>query len=122
MKYKNKTTGIYKSELEKNCSLLLKENSIPYEYEKHKILLQDKVKLDLISLEKGKIVKTLRKITYTPDFVGSNWIIETKGKRTPDFNIKWKLFLNKIDPKYKLVCIAANKKQINECINQIKNL
>lgn len=122
MKYKNKTSEIYRSDLEKNCALLLKENNVDYEYEKYKVLLQDKVKLDVLSIEKGKTIKTLRKITYTPDFVGNNWIIETKGKRTPDFNIKWKMFLKNIDPKYKLVCIASNKKQITDCINQIKKL
>lgn len=121
-KYKNKTSGIYRSDLEKNCALLLKENNVDYEYEKYKVLLQDKVKLDVLSIEKGKTIKTIRKITYTPDFVGNNWIIETKGKRTPDFNIKWKMFLKNIDPKYKLVCIASNKKQITDCINQIKKL
>ena len=32
--------------------------------------------------------KKIRAITYTPDFVGLDWIMEVKGMRTPDFNIK----------------------------------
>ncbi len=32
--------------------------------------------------------KKIRAIKYTPDFVGSKWVMETKGKKTPDFQLK----------------------------------
>ena len=120
-KYRNSRSGAFRSNLEENCAKMLSEAQIQFGYETKKIVLQESMKLETPVLEKSKIVKTLRAITYTPDFVGDDWIIETKGQRTPDFNIKWKMFLKNIEPKYRIVCMASNKKQINECINLIKD-
>ena len=36
--------------------------------------------------------KKIRGITYTPDFVGSDFIIECKGRPNESFPIRWKLF------------------------------
>lgn len=120
-KYRNSRSGAFRSNLEGNCAKMLEAENIQFGYETEKFVLQDKAKLDNPVLEKGKFVTSLRAITYTPDFIGEDWIIETKGQRTPDFNIKWKMFLKNIDPKYKLVCMASNKLQINECIKLIKD-
>lgn len=68
--------------------------------------------------------KKIRAIKYTPDFVGSKWVMETKGKRTPDFQLKWKLFkwyLKEHDLKY-LLMMPTNKKEIIASIEYIKNL
>jgi hypothetical protein len=66
--------------------------------------------------------KTLRKITYKPDFVGKDFIIETKGIASPDFALRWKMFkkyLNDNNLKYDLF-MPHNQKQIQECIKIIK--
>lgn len=39
----------------------------------------------------------VRKCTYTPDFTGKDFIIETKGYAQGDFKMKWKLFKHKLD-------------------------
>ena len=36
--------------------------------------------------------KTIRKISYTPDFIGQGFIIECKGRPNESFPIRWKLF------------------------------
>jgi len=36
--------------------------------------------------------KAIRKVTYTPDFTGDNFIIECKGRPNESFPIRWKLF------------------------------
>ena len=36
--------------------------------------------------------KKIRGITYTPDFVGTDFIIECKGRANESFPIRWKLF------------------------------
>ena len=120
-KYRNSRSGAFRSNLEGNCAKMLEAENIQFGYETEKFVLQDKAKLDNPVLEKGKFVTSLRAITYTPDFIGKDWIIETKGQRTPDFNIKWKMFLKNIDIKCKIVCMASNKLQISECINLIKD-
>lgn len=67
--------------------------------------------------------KTLRKITYKPDFVGDDFIIETKGIASPDFALRWKMFksyLNDNNLKYDLY-MPHNQKQVLECIKLILN-
>ena len=41
---------------------------------------------------KDRSGKKVRGITYTPDFVGSDFIIECKGRPNETFPIRWKLF------------------------------
>tara|TARA_R100000781_G_scaffold2827_1_gene4336 strand:+ start:84 stop:533 length:450 start_codon:yes stop_codon:yes gene_type:complete len=36
--------------------------------------------------------KKILPITYTPDFIGKNFVIETKGRANESFPIRWKLF------------------------------
>jgi hypothetical protein len=36
--------------------------------------------------------KKIRKISYTPDFIGDKFIIECKGRPNESFPIRWKLF------------------------------
>lgn len=127
-KYKNKKYGIYRSGLEKNCADLLKQNNIYFEYEPWEVLLLDSFVCDLEVFEKSRKKYTkrnqskLRKITYTPDFVGENWIIETKGRKTADFMLKWKLFKKYLmdnNLKYTLF-MPTNTKEILESIKYIK--
>ena len=41
---------------------------------------------------KNRGYKTIRKISYTPDFIGDGFIIECKGRPNESFPIRWKLF------------------------------
>jgi hypothetical protein len=51
-------------------------------------VLLDKLELDFECLENKKRASIVRPLTYTPDFVGENWIIEAKGYFTIDARIK----------------------------------
>lgn len=66
----------------------------------------------------------IRNITYTPDFVGPSWLIECKGRRTVDFNIKWKILKKLLsDKKLKVsLFLPKNKKDILKSIEIIKTL
>ena len=66
--------------------------------------------------------RKVRAIKYTPDFVGEWWIMETKGKKTPDFQLKWKMFkqyLREHDLKY-LLFMPTSKREIIASIDYIK--
>ncbi len=41
---------------------------------------------------KNRGCKRILPIKYTPDFIGDNFIIETKGRPNESFPIRWKLF------------------------------
>ena len=122
-KYKNTNDSEYRSQLERYCALKLAENNIPFCYECWKVKLLDTFKYP--SVEKtGKIFKNLelvRPITYQPDFVGDDWVIETKGQRTPDFKIKWKMFKHFLNM-HELgirIYMPTNQKEVNESILDI---
>jgi len=92
-------------------------------------LLLDKFQYPILCYERvGKVFKQqsihIRKMTYTPDFVGKRWIIETKGKKTPEFMQKWKLFKKHLlNNKLKFVLfMPTNKREILTSIQVIKNL
>lgn len=91
----------YKSGLEKYMAQLLYENKIKFQYEPEKFVVQPKFKFESESYErqsnskgdfKNRGEKIVLPITYTPDFVGDNFIIETKGYANESFPMKWKMF------------------------------
>lgn len=104
----------FKSKLESYCYSKLKENKIKAKYEGKTFTLIKKFKY------KGK---TVRPITYTPDFIGKNFIIECKGWiANESFPLRWKLFkLYLLDKKldYDLY-LPSNRKEIDAAIEQIK--
>lgn len=90
----------FRSELEVYMYKALKQAGIEHGYETHKYTLLSPLKYEEECWEKpkgGKQMKdnrTVRAITYTPDFVGEKeeWIIETKGWENDAFPLKWKMF------------------------------
>lgn len=118
-KIKNAQPNIYdnikfRSKLETYTYKKLKEAQINAEYEQHRFeLLPAFIFLG----------KKIRPITYLPDFVGNNFIIECKGFGNDTWPIREKLF------KYKLFItndtrqfyVVKNQKEVDNCINQIKN-
>jgi len=126
VKFKNTKTLLYKSKLEEYCASQLERHGIPFTYESQTYTLQNGFDLgDMICWEKnGKRFsphKKVRKITYTPDFLGKGFIIETKGVRTESFNIKWKLFKHYVIAKKMKVSLysPSNKKEIDFVIENI---
>lgn len=132
-KYGNKKTGKFRSILEKTANGLLEEAELEFEYEPFEVVLIPSFISDIDSMELigSKAPKTyklqtnkIRATKYTPDFVGSNWLMETKGMRTGDFNVRWKLFkllLKEMGIKPYLF-MPTNKKQIIQSINLIKKI
>ena len=104
----------FRSKLETYTYKKLKEAKIYAEYEKHKIEL-----LPAFTFHGSRV----RAITYLPDFVGENFIIECKGFPNDAFPLKEKLF------KYLLLSISPDivyyvvhtQKQVDELIEKLKN-
>lgn len=111
---KTEIDGItFRSKLEAYTYQKLKEVGISAEYEQHRYTLLPKF------VYNGS---TIRAITYLPDFVGNNFVIECKGFATDAWANREKLFkyylsLNEPDTKFYLV---KNKKQVDELINKLK--
>ena len=121
----------FKSKLEVFCYKKLKEHDIPFEYEKHKFTLFEGFKPSFHCYFPNKLGKLeldltkLRSTTYTPDFVGDYWIIETKGRSNDLYPVKLKLFRELIEKdikykNYKLFIEPHNQNQILQAIELIK--
>lgn len=103
----------FKSKLEGYCYSQLKLANIQADYEpKHFTLLPSFIYNN----------ESIRKMTYKPDFVGKDFIIECKGFVTDSFPLRWKLFkytLHLLNSNYTLF-IVRNHKQVDETIKKIK--
>lgn len=128
----------FRSILERDMYILLKKNSIPFDYEKTKIQIDAPFKSPNVSYErfmkgsgefKDRGNKKYSAGIYTPDFtppVGKplKWVVEIKGRAFPDFSRTWRLFKkyllnNKLDT----VCfVPRNIKDCEETIKIIKSL
>lgn len=103
----------FKSKLEGYCYTKLKEAHIPTEYEPTHFTLLPAFTYD---------GENIRKMTYKPDFVGKDFIIECKGLVTDSFPLRWKLFkytLHLLGSNYKLY-LLRNHKQIDETVKILK--
>ena len=104
----------FRSKLEAYAYKKLKEANIYAEYEQYRYIL-----LPSFIFEN----KTVRAITYLPDFVGSNFIIECKGFPNEAWPLREKLFkyyLTNNMPNYSFY-LVRNQKQVDELINKLKN-
>lgn len=129
---KVKADGItFASGLERYMYQQLKDNQLFEGYENETFTLIEPFTFSNVSYErpiKGSGVykdrgqKGVRGITYTPDFVGSDYIIECKGRANPQFPIRWKLFkLWLTDNKIGKVCyMPKNKEDVDKTIELIK--
>ena len=104
----------FRSKLEAYTYTKLKEAKIPIEYEKHRYML-----LPSFIFEN----KTIRAITYLPDFVGNKFIIECKGYPNDSWALREKLFryylVNNL-PDYKFY-IVHNQKEVDQLIKELKD-
>lgn len=116
-KVKNATPNIYdgikfRSKLETYTYKKLKEANIYSEYEQHRYEL-----LPAFTFQGSKI----RAITYLPDFVGDNFIIECKGFPNEAWPLREKLFKYYLrDTKYKFY-IVHTQKEVDKLISELKN-
>lgn len=117
-KVKNATPNIYdgikfRSKLETYTYKKLKEANIFAEYESTHFELIPKFEYQ------GEKVRAM---TYLPDFVGKDFIIECKGLMGDSFPLRWKIFkytLMKNNSNYKLY-LVRNQKQVDALIQQLK--
>ena len=66
--------------------------------------------------DRGK--KKILNIKYTPDFIGSDFIIECKGRANESFPIRWKLFKKYVSERLRGVTLykPQNQKQCDETV------
>lgn len=104
----------FRSKLEAYTYKKLKEANIYAEYEQHRYIL-----LPSFIFEN----KTVRAITYLPDFVGNNFIIECKGFPNEAWPLREKLFkyyLTNNMPNYSFY-LVRNQKQVDELMKKLKD-
>ena len=91
----------FASGLEKYMYIALKKAKIKFKYEGENFELVKPFEFDSEAHErqnngKGEYIdrgnKRILGIKYTPDFVGGDFIIETKGRANESFPMRWKLF------------------------------
>lgn len=132
---KTKIDGIqFQSKLESHMYLLLKAYKIPNSYESTKFTIIEGFDIEFSSYEKtpkkkylhDKGHKKILPITYTPDFVDSEYppryIIECKGNPNERFPMVWKLFKRylKINNIKADLFVPRNQKDCLEVIKIIK--
>ena len=102
----------FASGLERYMYMALKKAKIKAKYEGQTFQLIPSFEFDLESIErqsngkgeyKNRGNKKILNIKYTPDFIGKDFIIETKGRANESFPMRWKLFKkyiaeNKLEP------------------------
>lgn len=92
-KIKNATPTIYKgiryrSKLEVRFAMMLDAEKIPFAYEEETWVVLDK---------QTYMGQTIRCVTYTPDFIIGNVVVEIKGFRNDVFPLKRKLIIKFIN-------------------------
>lgn len=102
----------YRSGLEVYMATLLKENNLSFEYEAHTYTIFEGFTYAGVKV---------RPITYTPDFVLENHIIECKGWANDVWPIKLKLFKRHLvdTNNNSYFHMPKNKQQCEEVINKI---
>jgi len=63
----------------------------------------------------------VRKITFTPDFVGEDYVVECKGYANESFPLRWKIFkyyLHTNNIKYDLY-LPHNPREVDEVVEKI---
>lgn len=106
----------------------LTKAGIPWEYETEsfEIIPPSTTSIAVCKLSRGKYMlrpAMIRPTVYIPDFIDPSrkWFIEVKGMETPEFRLKFKLFLKKLreQGKYVEVYMPKNRKQVEETVKLI---
>ena len=125
----------FNSRLELFTYRTLKKEGVPSDYEGKTYLLHEKFTYPGRIYDKGKkdgkkVYKlkssNVRKREYTPDFINEdpewNFVIEVKGLRTPEFVMRFKLWLQHLTETGQTpdVYVPSNQTEVLETINLIK--
>ena len=122
----------FASGLEKYMYQALKKAKIKADYEGRTYTLIEGFDFEPSSYErqsngKGQFVdrgnKKIQPIKYTPDFIGNDFIIETKGRANESFPMRWKLFKRFINKCYPHVTLykPQNQKECDQVIELLTN-
>ena len=117
----------FASSLERYMYQVLKKAKIKADYEGRTYTLVEGFDFESSSYErqsngKGQFVdrgnKKIQPIKYTPDFIGEDFIIETKGRANESFPMRWKLFKKFINKCYPHVTLykPQNQKECDQVI------
>ena len=120
----------FASGLEKYMYIALKKNKIKAKYEGETFVLSSGFYFanevyERQSNGKGEFVnrgcKRILPIKYTPDFIGDDFIIETKGRANESFHMRWKLFKRLIVEQFPNTTLYKPQcqKECDETINLI---
>ena len=120
----------FQSGLEKYMYVALKKAGIDAKYEGETYELIPSFNYDKSSYErqangkgeyKDRGKKKILNIKYTPDFIGSDFIIECKGRANETFPIRWKLFKKYVVKNYPdtILFKPQNQKECDETIRLI---
>ena len=122
----------FQSNLEKYMYCALKKANIKSSYECETLVLLNGFHFDNECWErqsnskgifKNRGEKRILPIKYTPDFIGKNFIIETKGRPNESFPMRWKLFKKLVMqqfPNYTLFK-PQNQKECDKVIEILKS-
>ena len=122
----------FASGLEKYMYQVLKKAKIKAKYEGATYEVFSGFEFPNISIErcangkgeyKNRGEKKILPIKYTPDFVGEDFIIETKGRANESFPMRWKLFKKFINKCYPCVTLykPQNQKECDQVIELLTN-
>ena len=113
----------FASGLERYMYIALRKSKIKCKYEGETFVLINGFHLENEVYErqsnsKGDFInrgsKRILPIKYTPDFIGENFIIETKGRPNESFPIRWKLFKKLVTEQFPDYTVYKPQNQI-EC-------
>lgn len=120
----------FASGLEKYAYKALKNAKIDFQYEGESFELLPSFNFDNDCFErqsngKGDFInrgnKKVLNIKYTPDFIGEDFIIETKGRANESFPLRWKMFkhLMSLTSDNRALYKPQNQKEVDETIKLI---
>lgn len=118
----------FASGLEKYMYMALKKNKIKAKYEGETFVLLNGFHFENEAYErqangKGEYVnrgnKRILPIKYTPDFIGEDFIIETKGRANESFPMRWKLFKRLVSEQFPNITLYKPQNQ-KECDRTIE--
>lgn len=118
----------FASGLERYMYMALKKEKIKAQYEGETFVLLNGFHFENESYErqangKGDYTnrggKRILPIKYTPDFIGEDFIIETKGRANESFPMRWKLFKKLVSEQFPNITLYKPQNQ-SECDRTIQ--
>ena len=120
----------FASGLERYMYMALKKAKIKNKYEGETFVLLNGFEFENESYErqsngkgefKNRGKKKILPIKYTPDFIGKDFIIETKGRANESFPMRWKLFKQLVMRQFPTYTLykPQNQKECDETIRLI---